>query len=80
MLGALVRGWRRAYFQVVERTPEQLRAEIEVTREATLKSLDLVRQELTDAFDWRTHYRRHSWQWLAVAAGVGFIIGMRTSK
>jgi ElaB/YqjD/DUF883 family membrane-anchored ribosome-binding protein len=65
---------------VNDRTPEQVRADIEVTREATLRSLDLVRQEITDAMDWRTHYRRHRWQWVAVAAGLGFLIGIQTRK
>jgi hypothetical protein len=57
-----------------------VRADIEVAREATLKSLDVVSKQLTDAFDWRLHYRRHSWQWLAVAAGLGFLIGTQTRR
>jgi ElaB/YqjD/DUF883 family membrane-anchored ribosome-binding protein len=65
---------------VSDRTPEQVRADIEVAREATLKSLDVVRQELTDAVDWKSHYRRHAWQWLAVAAGIGFLIGTQTRR
>jgi hypothetical protein len=63
---------------VKERTPDQVRADIEVAREETLRSLDVVRQELTDAIDWRSHYRRHRWQWLLVAGALGFIVGYRT--
>jgi hypothetical protein len=80
-IGHLCEGCSAPNFKDVnDRSPEQVRADIEVAREATLRSLDAVRQELSDALDWRTHYRRHRWQWLAVACGVGFIIGTQTRK
>jgi ElaB/YqjD/DUF883 family membrane-anchored ribosome-binding protein len=57
-----------------------MRTDVELAREATLESLDRVRQGFVEIVDWRAHYQRHSWQWLAVAAGLGFFIGYQTRK
>jgi ElaB/YqjD/DUF883 family membrane-anchored ribosome-binding protein len=65
---------------VTERTPEQVRVDIELAREATLRSLDQVRQEVVDLVDWKARYQRHPWRWLAVVAGVGFFIGYQTRE
>jgi ElaB/YqjD/DUF883 family membrane-anchored ribosome-binding protein len=65
---------------VTDRTLEQMRTDVELAREATLESLDRVRQGFVEIVDWRAHYQRHSWQWLAVAAGLGFFIGYQTRK
>jgi len=65
---------------VGDQTTQQVHAEIELAREATLTSLDQVRRELVEVVDWRTYYRRHPWGWIAVAAGLGILIGHRTRR
>jgi ElaB/YqjD/DUF883 family membrane-anchored ribosome-binding protein len=57
-----------------------MRADIEKAREATLESLDRVREEMVEFVDWHVHYQRHSWRWIAVAAGLGVLIGYQSSR
>jgi hypothetical protein len=57
------------------RTPEEIRASVEVTRqelEYSIKDLEAKVHELTD---WRTMLTRHRKQVLIGAAVAGFVIG-----
>jgi hypothetical protein len=57
------------------RTPEEIRASIELNREALGESIGKLRDEVTELTDWRTHLRQNQEQLTIVAAGAGFVIG-----
>jgi dienelactone hydrolase len=57
------------------RTPEQIRAEIEVNRQQLGASLEKLRAEVVKATDWRAHLRAHQQQAIAAAAVTGFVLG-----
>ncbi len=56
-------------------TPEQLRAEIERTRNELVHSVTLLREEVAWRTDWRQWVRRHPMSCVGAAFFVGFLIG-----
>jgi hypothetical protein len=54
--------------------------EIERTRERILESIRRLRTEMSDATDWRKHYARRPWIFLAGALGLGFGVGWALGK
>jgi hypothetical protein len=57
------------------RTPEQIRASIEVNRAELAHSLERLRGEIAEVADWRKQIVTHQKQVLIGAAAAGFILG-----
>ncbi|MEA2396226.1 MAG: hypothetical protein QOJ82_4117 [Solirubrobacteraceae bacterium] len=57
------------------RTPEEIRASIEVNRTALAHSLVRLRGEVAEVTDWRKQIATHQKQVLVGAAVAGFVIG-----
>lgn len=57
------------------RSPEEIRASIELNREELGTSLERLRQEVVQLTDWRSQLRAHQQQAVIGAAVVGFIVG-----
>jgi hypothetical protein len=57
------------------RSPEQIRASIEVNRRELAGSLERLRGEVAEITDWRKQILQHRKQVLAGAAVAGFLIG-----
>ena len=64
---------------VVSRDPALLRAEAEIAqaRERVAQSVMKLEREITRAVDWREWVRRHPRRTLAVAFGLGWLLGRR---
>ncbi|MGX6449822.1 DUF3618 domain-containing protein [Patulibacter sp. S7RM1-6] len=57
-----------------QRTPEEIRASLEEHRRELTKSIEGLRDEVTELSDWRAHLRRNT-KAAAIAAGVaGFVL------
>jgi hypothetical protein len=57
------------------RTPEEIRASIEVNREQLGTSLERLRQEVVQLTDWRAQVRAHRQELMIGAAVAGFVLG-----
>jgi hypothetical protein len=57
------------------RTPEQIRASIEVNRRELAISLERLRGEVAEITDWRKQIVTHQKQVLIGAAAAGFVLG-----
>lgn len=57
------------------RTPEEIRASIELNRQELGESLERLRGEVTRLTDWRSRLREHQREAIAVALVAGFILG-----
>jgi len=57
------------------RTPEQIRASIELNRRELGTSIEQLRTEVTALTDWRRQLREHRREALIAAAVAGFVIG-----
>jgi hypothetical protein len=57
------------------RTPEQIRASIELNRRELGTSIEVLRREVTALTDWRRQLREHRREALIGAAVAGFVIG-----
>jgi hypothetical protein len=57
------------------RTPEEIRASIELNRQELGNSLERLRGEVTRLTDWRGHLRQHQREAIVVAAALGFFLG-----
>jgi hypothetical protein len=57
------------------RTPEQIRASIELNRRELGTSIEVLRSEVTALTDWRRQLREHRREALIAAAVAGFVIG-----
>lgn len=57
------------------RTPEQIRASIELNRRELGTSIEVLRTEVTALTDWRRQLREHRREALIAAAVAGFVIG-----
>ncbi len=56
------------------RTPEEIRASIELNREALGESLGKLRDEVTELTDWRAQLRRNQETLIIVAGVTGFVL------
>jgi hypothetical protein len=57
------------------RSPEEIRASIELNREQLGTSLEKLRQEVGQLTDWRSQLRRHQREVLIGAGVAGFVLG-----
>jgi len=57
------------------RSPEEIRASIEVNRQELGTSLERLRQEVVQLTDWRSQVRAHQQQLMIGAAVTGFVLG-----
>jgi hypothetical protein len=57
------------------RTPEQIRASIELNRRELAVSLERLRGEVAEITDWRKQIVTHQKQVLIGAAAAGFVLG-----
>jgi hypothetical protein len=57
------------------RTPEEIRASVEVTREELKYSVNDLQGKINELTDWRSQVARHRREILIGAAVAGFIIG-----
>jgi hypothetical protein len=57
------------------RTPEEIRASVENTRQELQYSLNDLQTKVTELTDWRSKIARHRKQVLIGAAVAGFVIG-----
>jgi uncharacterized protein DUF3618 len=57
------------------RTPEEIRASVEVTRQELQYSIHDLQGKVNELTDWRSQLARHRKQVLIGAAVAGFIIG-----
>ena len=57
------------------RTPEEIRASIEVNRQELGRSLEKLRLEVGVLTDWRGQIRRHQREVLIGAGVAGFVLG-----
>jgi hypothetical protein len=57
------------------RTPEEIRASIELNRQELGQSLERLRGEVTRLTDWRSQLRNHQREAIIAAAVVGFVLG-----
>jgi Protein of unknown function (DUF3618) len=57
------------------RTPEEIRASIEVTRDELKYSVNDLHGKVNELTDWRSQLTRHRKQVLIGAAVAGFVIG-----
>lgn len=60
------------------RTPEEIRREIEMQRRQLGTSVEQLRGKVTELTDWRRQVREHKRELIIGAAAVGFVIGMRS--
>jgi hypothetical protein len=57
------------------RTPQEIRASVEVTRQELSYSLNDLQSKVRELSDWRSQIRQHRKQVLVGAAVAGFLIG-----
>ncbi len=57
------------------RSPEEIRASIEVNRQELGTSLEKLRREVVQLTDWRSQIRAHQQQLMIGAAVTGFVLG-----
>lgn len=57
------------------RTPDEIRASIELNRQHLGNSLEKLRMEVVRVTDWRAQLRRHQRQALIGAGVAGFVLG-----
>lgn len=57
------------------RSPEQIRASIELNRRELGTSVERLRAEVTALTDWRRQLREHRREALIAAAVTGFVVG-----
>jgi Protein of unknown function (DUF3618) len=60
---------------MASRTPEEIRASIEVNRRELGSSLEKLRHEVVLLTDWRSQIRRHQQQVMVGAGVAGFVLG-----
>ena len=56
-------------------TPDQIKREIELTRERISSNLNQLEDRVRGALDWRTRFDRQPWAFVGGAFGVAFLLG-----
>jgi hypothetical protein len=56
-------------------TPDQIKREIELTRERISSNLNQLEDRVRERLDWRTQFGRRPWAFLGGAFGAAFLIG-----
>jgi len=60
-------------------TPDEIKREIEQTRERISSNLTQLERRVESALDWRAQFDRRPWAFLGGAAGAGFLLGWITA-
>jgi len=60
---------------VDERSTEEIERDIAATRESIKETVDEIEERLHRAVDWRSYVKGSPWIALALAAGVGILVG-----
>lgn len=60
-----------------ERDPQEIRSDIERTRDEIAQSIVSLRDSVSDAADWRIWVRRNPLPFVGTAFALGFLIGFR---
>ncbi len=60
---------------MASRSPDEIRASIEVNRQQLGTSLERLRSEVIQLTDWRSQVRAHQSQLMVGAAVAGFVLG-----
>lgn len=60
-----------------ERDPQEIRSDIERTRDEIAQSIVSLRDSVSDATDWRIWVRRNPLPFVGAAFALGFLIGFR---
>ena len=60
-----------------ERTPAEIRRDIEIQRRQLGTSVEALRGRVTELTDWRRQVEEHRSQLIVAAAAVGFAVGVR---
>jgi ElaB/YqjD/DUF883 family membrane-anchored ribosome-binding protein len=58
------------------RTPAQIRSDIDSQRQDLGRSVEQLRNRVTELTDWRRQVREHRTQLVAAAAAAGFLVGV----
>lgn len=58
------------------RTPEEIRASIEATRQELGTSVEALGSRVRDIADWRRHVNNNRRAAIAVAVAAGFVVGL----
>ncbi len=64
----------------VQRTPAEVRAEIERTREEIVSSANALRREMAMRMDWKRWVRQNPGLFIAGALVLGFWLGTRSAR
>lgn len=56
-------------------TPDEIKREIELTRERITSNLSQLETRVRTTLDWRTQFDRRPWAFVGSAFGVAFLIG-----
>jgi len=64
----------------VQRTPAEVRAEIERTREEIVSSANALRREMAMRMDWKRWVRQNPGLFIAGALALGFWLGTRGAR
>jgi hypothetical protein len=56
-------------------TPDEIKREIELTRERISTNLNQLEGRVRGALDWRTQFHRQPWAFVGGAFGVAFLLG-----
>jgi ElaB/YqjD/DUF883 family membrane-anchored ribosome-binding protein len=59
-------------------TPDEIKREIELTRERISSNLNQLETRVRTTLDWRTQFDKRPWAFVGGAFGVGFLIGWFT--
>jgi len=59
------------------RDPNEIRTEIERTREEIAQSLITLKSSVTEATDWKSYVRRQPLAFVGGAFAIGLLIGLR---
>lgn len=57
------------------RTSAEIRSDIEAQREDLGRSVEALRERVTEITDWRRHVREHKREIVIAAAATGFLVG-----
>jgi hypothetical protein len=56
-------------------TPDEIKREIELTRERISSNLTQLETRVRTTLDWRAQFEKRPWEFVAGAFGVAFLIG-----
>jgi hypothetical protein len=63
----------------MDQTPDDIRYDVEVARARLGADLNELQYRMKSELDWRVHFRRHPWAFLAAAFGLAALFSMAIS-